>query len=78
MSSSATGTVVAHSVAPVYEDSLTLREARRRYFDAYGFGDGGYEASWVALKPVLGIPIGFPNSDARRRAIESKTAAPKV
>lgn len=54
----------------VYEGTLSLRDARRKYFDAWGFGDGGYEATWVELKKIAGIPIGFPNSDARRRAVK--------
>ena len=54
----------------VYEGALSLREARQRYFEAWGFGDGGYEATWVELKKIAGIPIGFPNSDARRRAVK--------
>jgi len=60
----------AAAVAPVYEGTLSLREARKKYFDAWGFGDGGYEATWVELKKVAGIPLGFPNSDARRRAVK--------
>lgn len=58
------------TIAPVYEGTLTLRDARKRYFDAWGFGDGGYEAKWVELKKVAGVPIGFPNSDGRRRAVK--------
>lgn len=54
----------------VYEGTLSLRDARKKYFDAWGFGDGGYEATWVELKRIAGIPIGFPNSDGRRRAVK--------
>lgn len=52
-----------------YATDLSLKDALRVYFDANGFGpDGGYPAAWVDLK--LGpIPIPFPNSDARRRAV---------
>jgi hypothetical protein len=51
-----------------YDDDATLREARGRYFEANGLGDGGYDARWVKLK--LGpLPLAFPNSDARRRAV---------
>jgi hypothetical protein len=52
-----------------YPTNLSMKDALRVYFDANGFGpDGGYAAAWVDLK--LGpIPIPFPNSDARRRAV---------
>jgi hypothetical protein len=52
-----------------YDPESTLFEARRRYFEANGFPlDGGYEAKWVDFE--LGpIPMPFPNSDARRRAV---------
>jgi hypothetical protein len=52
-----------------YEDSLTLREARERYFAANDFGaDGGYSLEWV---PVKVGPLGFkiPNTLSRRRAV---------
>jgi len=52
-----------------YRPDLSMKEALRLYFDANGFGpDGGYPDAWVDLK--LGpIPIPFPNTDARRRAV---------
>jgi len=51
-----------------YDDALSLREARARYFESNGFGDGGYDAQWVKL--ALGpIPFAFPNSAARVRAV---------
>ena len=51
-----------------YEDQLPVREARARYFESNGFGDGGYDAKWV--KVMLGrIPIAFPNTAARVRAV---------
>jgi hypothetical protein len=51
-----------------YDDDATLREARGRYFEANGLGDGGYGERWVKLE--LGpVPLAFPNSDARRRAV---------
>jgi hypothetical protein len=51
------------------DDLLSLREARARYFRANGFGaDGGYAASWVKVR--LGpIPLAFPNTAARVRAV---------
>jgi hypothetical protein len=53
-----------------YPDELTMREARDRYFEANRFGaDGGYSAKWVDIK--LGpIPMPFPNSAARVRAVK--------
>ena len=51
-----------------YDDALSVREARARYFASNGFGDGGYDAKWVKL--ALGpIPLAFPNSAARVRAV---------
>lgn len=52
-----------------YEDSLTLRQARERYFERNGFGDGGYEDHWVKLKAGP-IPIYLPNTAARVRAVK--------
>ena len=52
------------------DTSLTVGEARTRYFERSGFPpDGGYAASFVALGKIGPIPIGFPNSDSRRRAV---------
>lgn len=51
-----------------YEDALRVRDARARYFESNGFGDGGYDAKWVKL--ALGpIPFAFPNGAARVRAV---------
>jgi hypothetical protein len=54
---------------PAYADSLSLRDARRVYFDANSFGDdGGYAKRWVLVK--LGpVPIWFPNSAGRVKAV---------
>jgi len=50
--------------------SLSVGEARTRYFERSGFPpDGGYSASFVSLGKFGPIPIGFPNSDSRRRAV---------
>lgn len=50
--------------------ALTVLEARSRYFAKAGFPpDGGYAASFVSLGRLGPIPIGFPNSDSRRRAV---------
>ena len=54
---------------PTYADSLSLHDARRVYFDANAFGaDGGYAKRWIKVK--LGpVPIWFPNSAGRVRAV---------
>ncbi len=53
----------------IYSDSTPVRQARAEYFRANGFGDdGGYDARWVKVK--LGrVPLWFPNTAARRRAV---------
>jgi len=49
--------------------SLTLREARARYFRENGFGeDGGYAKRWVSVR-VGPLPLAFPNTQARVRAV---------
>ena len=49
------------------EASLTLREARARYFAANGLpADGGYRERWVRA-PIGPIPFAFPNTAGRRR-----------
>lgn len=52
------------------DDTLTLREARARYFEDNGFGEnGGYDDAWVDFK--LGpIPFPFPNTAPRVRAVK--------
>jgi hypothetical protein len=51
-------------------DTVTVGEARSRYFAEAGFPpDGGYAAKFVQLAKLGPIPVGFPNSDARRRAV---------
>ncbi len=50
--------------------SLTVGEARARYFERAGFPpDGGYAAAFVSLGKIGPIPVGFPNTDSRRRAV---------
>lgn len=53
----------------LYADAMTMREARKKYFDVNGFGDnGGYDDAWVDFK--LGpIPMPFPNTKGRVRAV---------
>jgi hypothetical protein len=52
-----------------YEPTMTMRDARARYFDANGFGpNGGYDDAWVdfSLGP---IPFPFPQTAGRVRAV---------
>ena len=53
-----------------YDGTLSLRDARARYFRDNAFGDdGGYAKQWVKLQ--LGpVPFAFPNSAARVRAVK--------
>lgn len=51
------------------EATLTLRQARERYFDENGFGQGGnYDERWVRVD-VGPVPFWFPNSAERVRAL---------
>ncbi len=53
-----------------YEPTMTMRDAVKRYFEVNGFGaNGGYDEAWVDFK--LGpIPMPFPNTPARVRAVK--------
>jgi hypothetical protein len=52
-----------------FAPGLTLGEARARLFALGGLGeDGGYGDAWVVLK-LWRIPLAFPNTDGRRRAV---------
>jgi hypothetical protein len=56
--------------APSYPDDMTAREGRALYFATGGIpADGGYEDDWVKLK-MGPIPVGFPNTEGRRRAVK--------
>lgn len=58
------------AVATTYDPGLSMREARARYFIDNDFGgpEGNYGDRWV--KVYLGpIPVVFPNSAARVRAV---------
>lgn len=51
--------------------AISVGEARARFFEESGFPpDGGMSASFVAFWKLGPIPIGFPNSNARRRALQ--------
>ncbi len=53
-----------------YDPHMSVLEARRRYFEANDFGeDGGYGARWVVLGYLGPLPIAFPNSKSRVRAV---------
>src|SRR5215207_3206183 len=52
-----------------FAPELTLGEARARLFAASGFAPGGgYGDAWVKLK-LWRIPLAFPNTAGRRRAV---------
>jgi hypothetical protein len=52
-----------------YGDDLTLRDARQQHFERSAFGDGGYTSRWVKLQ-IGPIPLYFPNTKARVRAVK--------
>ncbi len=53
----------------VYDDGLTLGEARQRYFSANNFpADGGYEAVWADVK-IEPIKTRIRNTAGRKRAV---------
>ncbi len=49
---------------------LTVREARKAYFERSGFSAAAYTDRWVKLRPLGPIPLGFPNTAARIRAVK--------
>ncbi len=52
-----------------YDADARLRDARARYFEANGLGDGSYADRWVVFR-VGQIPIGaIPNSRERVRSV---------
>lgn len=53
----------------MYSPEMTLREARRRYFELNDFGpEGGYGDRWVKVRAGP-IPVWFPNVEGRRKAV---------
>ena len=52
-----------------YAPTLTVCDARAQYFQANNFGDGGYKDKWVKVQ-VGPLPIYFPNTKARVRAVK--------
>jgi hypothetical protein len=54
---------------PAYSDSLTLRQARERFFARSGLPpDGGYSARWVRIE-AKPFPFYFPNTASRMRSV---------
>ncbi|HEU0029495.1 MAG TPA: hypothetical protein VFQ53_02595 [Kofleriaceae bacterium] len=53
----------------MYADSLTVAEARARYFADNGFTEATYTDPWVKLK-VGPVPFAFPNTTARKAAVK--------
>ena len=52
-----------------YEPGERLRDARARYFEENGFGDGGYDDRFVVLR-AAGVPVLiFPNTKQRVRSV---------
>jgi hypothetical protein len=55
--------------AHVYEDALSVREARAHFFQAAGLGaDGGHTDRFVHFR-IGPLRMAFPNFPARRRAV---------
>lgn len=51
------------------DDTLTMKDARQRYFAANGFGeDGGYAKPTVEVE-VFGLRVNIPNTEGRLRAV---------
>lgn len=55
--------------AALFTHELTLGEARARLFELSCFPpDGGYGDAWVKIR-LWRIPLAFPNTEGRRRAV---------
>jgi hypothetical protein len=67
------GRTISESLSPeearaYYPDDITMREARRRYFERSGFDDATYTSDWMEL-PVGGRTIRLPNFKPRKKAV---------
>jgi len=63
------GEALGKGVTMRYDGSMTVREARARYFADNGFdADGGYSRRWVRVD-IGPVPLAIPNTAARRRAV---------
>ena len=51
-----------------YDNGLTVREARERYFDRSGFDASGYKDRWVKL-PAGPLTFYLPNLEGRKQCI---------
>lgn len=50
-------------------DTMTMGDARTRYYELNGFGaDGGDSLRWIPIK-LLGLTLYIPNTEGRRRAV---------
>jgi hypothetical protein len=50
-----------------YDEQMSMRAARERYFDVNGF-DGSYSEKWVKLKAGP-VTLYLPNAEGRKRAV---------
>jgi len=50
-----------------YDEHMSMRAARQRYFDVNGF-DGSYSEKWVTLKAGP-LTLRLPNAEGRKRAV---------
>jgi hypothetical protein len=59
------------ATATDYDPSMTVRDARARYFADNEFGaDGGYSDAWVILAKLGPLKLGIPNTAGRIRAVQ--------
>jgi hypothetical protein len=71
--SSTDGSTRSNGLSPdearaLYPDDITMREARRRYFERTGFDDATYTAPWMTL-PVGPFTVPLPNLAPRKAAV---------
>lgn len=67
------GTTRSESLGPdgaraFYPDTMTLREARERYFQRSGFTAATYTSTWITL-PLGPLKLPLPNFSARKEAV---------
>jgi len=53
-----------------FPDSETVSEALQRYFDHYGFDNGGYDAKWFKIKFFGPVALSLPNIKNRVDAVK--------
>lgn len=54
----------------MYADSMTVAAARDQYFAENGFSLASYTDRWVKLFQLGPIPVGFPNTAGRIKAVQ--------